>query len=76
MKKESILVTHEGWFLFCPVYWSDEQDEAVAKYGLWWLFDLALEIQQFRNWCLSLFGFDGGFPVKLTELPYPKVITK
>lgn len=76
MKQESLIVSHEGWFLFCPVYWSDEQDEAVAKYGLWWLFDLAIDVQQFRNWCLSWFGVDGGFPFSLKALAIPKVVTK
>jgi hypothetical protein len=76
MKKESIIVSHEGWFLFCPVYWSEDQDEAIAKYGLWWLFDLALDLQQMRNWCLSLIGVEGGFPFKLKELPIAKVITQ
>jgi hypothetical protein len=74
--KDSIIVTHEGWFLFCPVYWSDVESEAVAKHGLWWIFDLAIEIQQFRNWCLSLIGIEGGFPFSLKELPMPKVVTK
>jgi len=71
----SILVSHEGWFLFCPVYWSEEEQEAVAKYGAWWLFDLALEVQQFRNWCLSFFEIESGFPLRLFALPISKNIT-
>lgn len=77
MKPSPILVSHYGWFLFCPVYWSEEEDSAVPRHhGLWWLFDLALEIQQARNWILSLFGYEGGFPFSLRQLQQPKVITR
>jgi hypothetical protein len=74
-KKESIIVSHEGWFLFCPIYWSDDKEHAIAKYDLFWLFDLALQIQQFRNWVLSFFNIEGGFPFNLKQLKQQKVIS-
>lgn len=71
---ESYLVSHSGWFLFCPIYWSEQENCAVVRNVPWWLFDLALEVQQFRNWCLSWLGYEGGFPFRLKPI-HPKVIT-
>jgi len=73
--KTSVLVSHKGWFLFCPVLWSEEEQMAIPRCGGWLLFDIALEIQQFRNWTLSYFGIEGGFPFRLQPLPYPKIVT-
>jgi len=73
--KESILVTHQGWFLFCPIWFSEHQETAIPRLFGWWAFDLALEIQQFRNCVLSFFGIEGGFPFKIKPLKSPKVIS-
>lgn len=74
--KRSLLITHEGWFLFCPVYWSEQEGEAIPRsWGTWGLFDAALELQQFRNWCLSWFGIEGGFPFSLKPLVRARRVT-
>jgi hypothetical protein len=76
MKPESLLVSHDGWLLFCPVYYSEQNSEAVAKHSLWLLFDVAVTVVKYRNKLYTLVGIKSQFPFRLTPLPQPKIITK
>lgn len=54
----TVTVDHEGWVLFCPVWMAEAHSASpmpIPKYGLWWLFEAAMELQQFRNRALSFF---------------------
>lgn len=78
--KDKVKVTHEGWFLFCPVWVPEGQEDnielsPIPKFRMWWLLDLALLVQQGMNWFISLFNEDAvGFVAVIKELKTPKYI--
>jgi hypothetical protein len=55
-------VTHEGWFLFCPIWITEYRGDVmpIPKYKLEWLFNLALWCQQAMNWIHSATTEEGG----------------
>ena len=69
------LFDHEGWFLFCPVYFATEDNSVYPKYGLHLVLELAIAIQDVRNYVLSSFDPDlAFFPFVLKEMKEPKKI--
>lgn len=74
---EKVKMTYEGWLLFCPVWAADDHEDgiiAIPKYGMWWLYNLAMDAQQIRNWLISVISQSdeyGGFPFTLRELKEP-----
>ena len=80
MKTTNITVTHEGWFLFCPVWLGrlDAPDlDAIPKRGCGLLFEAALVVQQAVNWCVGHIEQEaGGFVFHgINKLETPKTIT-
>lgn len=78
---KTAVVGFEGWFLFCPCWLPADQERMESltpypKYGLWWLLDAAIAVQQARNWCLSFFLPEEylGFGFRYKPLPEPRVI--
>lgn len=77
MKKEIVTITHEGWFLFCPCWFSFEKNGdvmPVPKNHCALLFEFSLFIQQPVNWLLYLLTKDEelcGFGFQARELDEP-----
>lgn len=74
MRRVTVTVDHEGWFLFCPIWLADAHSDGpmpIPKWELDWLFEAALAVQQFRNWALSFFVPDEclGFPFHVRPCP-------
>jgi len=66
---------HEGWFLFCPVYFRMQDNFVYPKHKLHFVLEVAMLLQEFRNYCLSMVDPDLAFyPFKLKELNPPRVI--
>jgi hypothetical protein len=77
--KNKITVDYFGWFLFCPVYFEKNSDftTPIPLWKMWWLFDLAMMIQQGMNWVISIYNPDAcGFiyhhvkPIKEKEVGF------
>ena len=65
-------ITHEGWFLFCPIWFDDAMTAPYPKFNLGLLLDAAFAVQQFRNWVLSFIDPDlCGFPFRVREVDRP-----
>lgn len=85
LKTRKLVVHYEGWFLFCPVWLEDVDDDGLApipKFRMWWLLDLATQIQQLVNWISSFFTdsdgcpcCEGGFWCVVKPLSTPRLIT-
>lgn len=79
--KKTILCTHKGWLLFCPVYFEEgfENDWALApipRANMWWLMDAALWTQQQINLVVSLFNPEAcGFWAYIVPMKNSKTVT-
>ena len=76
MKTIKVVVTHEGWFLFCPCWFSMDGDDImpVPKNHCAWLFEVALFCQQSVNWLIWLLTQDDelcGFGFRARKLDEP-----
>jgi hypothetical protein len=77
IKTETVMVTHEGWFLFCPCWFAfDDHDDVmpVPKNGWAFVFECAMLVQQSVNWFTYLLMQDDelcGFGFRARELDEP-----
>lgn len=50
--REIYIATHEGWFVFCPIWYREDTKgvpEPMPKGGCWWLFNLAHVASELAN---------------------------
>lgn len=62
----------DGWFWFCPCYfsWHGEDIAPIPKLRMWWLFELAVLWQQAVNYCIP--EECAGFVFKIYDFATPK----
>lgn len=64
--------SHEGWYWFCPILWSDDQEVVAEKHWtLYPLFKLACWCDQARIFVTTLFveDYEPAFMFKLRPIP-------
>ena len=77
MHTELLTVTHEGWFLFCPCWFTDmhERSDAacpIPKWRMWWLLDMCTTLSLIINFFIGLIDSDAcGFGMWVRELDEP-----
>lgn len=74
MRTKTVTVNHAGWFLFCPVWFEECPHETEApcpipRWGLWWLFEAAIKVQDGINWCLARMGHEDACGYVFTSRP-------
>ncbi len=80
MSSVSIPMTHEGWFMFCPIWiaYPDPNNDAptvAAKYYLEWVFLFALSLHMAFQCVAQFLDLDvPGFALRVSPLDEVRVV--
>jgi len=65
----TVTITHKGRMLFCPIWFASDDNTPIARGVPDFILALAIECQQWINWCLSFIDEEAcGFIFHVAEI--------